>query len=92
ICDGSAALLLASKAGLDKYGLTPRARVVSTGLAGVDPMLMLHGNPAAMNTALERAGLTLADMAVIEVNEAFAVVPLQTLKDLDAMDRMDDFN
>jgi acetyl-CoA acetyltransferase family protein len=92
ICDGSAALLLASQAAVDKYGLTPRAKVISTGVAGVDPMLMLHGNPLAMNKALDRVGLTLDDMAVIEVNEAFAVVPLQTLKDLDAMDRMDDLN
>lgn len=92
ICDGAAALLVASQAAIDKHGLKPRARIVSTGLAGVDPTLMLNGNPAAINKALERAGLKLSDMAVIEVNEAFAVVPLQTLKDLGAEDRMDDFN
>ncbi len=92
ICDGSAALLLASEAAVAEHGLTPRARVVSTGLAGVDPMIMLTGNPEAMRKALSRAGLTLDDMSVIEVNEAFAPIPLQTMKDLDAMDRMDDLN
>lgn len=92
ICDGAAALLLASEAALEQHGLTPRARIVSTGLAGVDPTIMLTGNPAAMNKALERAGLAIGDMAVIEVNEAFAVVPLQTIKDLGIEDRMDDFN
>ena len=92
ICDGAAALLLASARGVEQHGLRRRARIVSTGLSGVDPMLMLNGNPAAMNKALERAGLGLSDMAVIEVNEAFAVVPLQTLRDLDAEDRMADIN
>jgi acetyl-CoA acetyltransferase family protein len=92
ICDGSAALMLASKSAVSRLGLTPRARVVSTGLAGVDPTLMLSGNPEAMNRALDRAGLKLDDMSVIEVNEAFAVVPLQTLRDLNAEDRMADFN
>jgi acetyl-CoA acyltransferase len=92
ICDGSAALLMASSAALERHGLTPRARIVSTGLHGVDPTIMLTGNPGAINKAIERAGLTLADMAVIEINEAFACVPLQTVKDLGLEDRMDDVN
>lgn len=92
ICDGAAALLLASGAALERHGLKPRARVVATGLHGVDPTIMLTGNPGAINKALERAGLTLADMAVIEVNEAFACVPLQTIKDLGLEDRLDDVN
>jgi acetyl-CoA acetyltransferase family protein len=92
ICDGSAAVLMATQKAADEHGLKPRARVVATGLAGVDPTIMLTGNPGAINAALKRAGLTLDDMGVIEVNEAFAVVPLQTLKDLGAQDRMDDFN
>ena len=53
---------------------------------------MLHGNPDAMRKALDRAGLTLDDMDVIEVNEAFASVVLQTVADLDLADRMDDVN
>jgi len=92
ICDGSAALLLASEAGIAANNLTPRARIVSTGLAGVDPTIMLTGNPAAMQRALTRAGLTLDDMGVIEVNEAFAVVALQTMHDLNLTERYADFN
>ncbi|MBC7643982.1 MAG: thiolase family protein [Thermoleophilia bacterium] len=92
ICDGSAALLLASEAGITANNLTPRARIVATGLAGVDPTIMLTGNPAAMQKALKRAGLTLDDMGVIEVNEAFAVVALQTMHDLKLTERYADFN
>lgn len=92
ICDGAAALLLASPAAVERHGLTPRAKVVSTGLAGVDPTIMLTGNPASTRRALERAGLTLDDMSVIEVNEAFASVVLQTIGDLGLEGRTDDVN
>ena len=92
IVDGSAAVLIASEAAVERLGLTPRARFVSFGIAGVDPTRMLHGNPQAMEKALARAGLTLDDMAVIEVNEAFASVVLQTAKDLHLEERMDDVN
>jgi acetyl-CoA acetyltransferase family protein len=92
ICDGSAALLLASEGAVNEFGLKPRARVVSTGLHGVDPTIMLTGNPGSMTNALKRAGLTMDDMAVIEVNEAFACVPMQTIKDLHLEDRSGDFN
>jgi acetyl-CoA acyltransferase len=92
IVDGSAAVLIASEAACSRLGLEPRARFVSFGLAGVDPTRMLHGNPAAMNKALAKAGLTLDDMSVIEVNEAFASVVLQTVKDLQLEERMDDVN
>jgi acetyl-CoA acetyltransferase family protein len=81
ICDGAAAMLLASSRGVEQLGSTPRGRFVSFGLAGVDPYRMLHGNPIAMARALERAGLTFDDVSVIEVNEAFASVVLQTLAD-----------
>jgi acetyl-CoA acyltransferase len=92
IVDGSAAVLVASEAGCSEHGLEPRGRFVSFGLAGVDPTRMLHGNPQAMKKALEKAGLTLDDVAVIEVNEAFASVVLQTVKDLHLEDRLDDVN
>ena len=92
IVDGSAAVLVASEAACSRLGLEPRARFLSFGLAGVDPTRMLHGNPPAMEKALAKAGLTLDDMAVIEVNEAFASVVLQTVKDLQLDDRMDDVN
>src|ERR671935_306993 len=81
ICDGAAAVLIASDAAVSRLGLEPRARFVSFGLAGVDPYRMLHGNPQACAKALERAGLTWEDVGVIEVNEAFASVVLQFLKD-----------
>jgi acetyl-CoA acetyltransferase family protein len=92
IVDGAAAVLVASEAALGRLGLRPRARFVSFGLAGVDPTRMLHGNPEAMRKALDRARLTLDDMAVIEVNEAFASVVLQTVADLHLEDRMADVN
>jgi acetyl-CoA acyltransferase len=81
ICDGAAAMLLTNERSAEQLGLTARGRFVSFGLAGVDPYRMLHGNPTAMARALEKAGLTFDDMAVIEVNEAFASVVLQTLAD-----------
>ena len=92
IVDGSAAVLVASEAACAEHGLEPRARFVSFGLAGVDPTRMLHGNPQAMKKALVKAGLTLDDVGVIEVNEAFASVVLQTVKDLHLEDRLGDVN
>jgi acetyl-CoA acetyltransferase family protein len=92
IVDGAAAVLIASEAAASRLGLEPRARFVSFGIAGVDPTRMLHGNPQAMERALAKAGLTLDDMSVIEVNEAFATVVLQTAKDLHLEERMDDVN
>jgi acetyl-CoA acetyltransferase family protein len=92
IVDGAAAVLIASERALEEHGLEPRARFVSFGLAGVDPTRMLHGNPEAINKALDRAGLTLDDVGVIEVNEAFAVVVLQTVADLRLDERMGDVN
>jgi len=92
IVDGAAAVLIASEAAVDRLGLEPRARFVSFGLVGVDPTRMLHGNPEAMEKALRRAGLTLDDLGVIEVNEAFASVVLQTVADLHLEERLDDVN
>jgi acetyl-CoA acyltransferase len=81
ICDGAAAMLLVSDGAVARLELEPRARFVSFGLAGVDPYRMLHGNPQACERALAKAGLSWDDMAVIEVNEAFASVVLQFLAD-----------
>ena len=92
IVDGSAAMLVASEERASALGLEPRARFVSFGLAGVDPYRMLHGNPEACDRALANAGLSWDDMAVIEVNEAFASVVLQFVKDTRLGDRMDDVN
>jgi acetyl-CoA acyltransferase len=92
IVDGSAAVLIASERAVTRLGLEPRARFVSFGIAGVDPTRMLHGNPQAMEKAVAKAGLTMDDMGVIEVNEAFASVVLQTAKDLHLEQRMADVN
>jgi acetyl-CoA acyltransferase len=92
ICDGAAAVLIASEAAVSRLGLEPRGRFVSFGLAGVDPHRMLHGNPEACEKALARAGLSWDDMAVIEVNEAFASVALQFMRDARLEDRHEDVN
>jgi acetyl-CoA acetyltransferase family protein len=92
ICDGAAAVLVASYAACSRLGLEPRARFVSFGLAGVDPRLMLHGNPQASERALARAGIGWDDVAVIEVNEAFASVALQFMRDAGLEDRAGDVN
>ena len=81
IVDGSAAMLLASEEAVGRLGLEPRARWVSFGLSGVDPYRMLHGNPQSSARALAKASLTWDDVAVVEVNEAFAAVVLQFLAD-----------
>jgi len=92
ICDGAAAVLIGSEDAVKRLGLTPRARFLSFGLAGVDPHRMLHGNPQACAAALARARLTWDDMAVIEVNEAFASVAVQLMRDARLQDRTDDVN
>src|SRR3989440_5742290 len=92
ICDGAAAVLVASERAASRLGLEPRARFVSFGLAGVDPHRMLHGNPQACERALARAGLGWDHVAVIEVNEAFASVVLQFVADAGLADRMGDVN
>ena len=81
IVDGAAAVLIASERKAAELGLRPRARFLGFGIAGVDPHLMLHGNPEACERALAKAGLTWDDIEVIEVNEAFASVVLQFLAD-----------
>jgi acetyl-CoA acyltransferase len=92
IVDGAAAMLVASEGRASALGLEPRARFVSFGIAGVDPYRMLHGNPQACDRALTNAGLSWDDMAVIEVNEAFASVALQFVQDTGLADRMEDVN
>jgi acetyl-CoA acetyltransferase family protein len=92
ICDGAAAVLVASESAANRLGLEPRARFVSFGLAGVDPHRMLHGNPQASDAALTRAGLSWDDISVIEVNEAFASVALQFARDSGLEDRWGDIN
>ena len=92
ICDGAAGVLVASEQTVARLGLEPRARFVSFGLSGVDPHRMLHGNPEACAKALGKAGLAWDDIAVVEVNEAFASVVLQFLRDAGLEDRRSDVN
>ena len=82
INDGAAAVVLMEKAAAEKAGLKPMARLVSYGLAGVDPKIMGIGPVPACKRALEKAGLTVDDMDVIESNEAFAVQALAVSCDL----------
>ena len=70
--DGAAAVLLSSENGITKYNLTPKARIVSSGVAGVEPKYMGIGPVYASEIALKKAGLTLGDMDIIELNEAFS--------------------
>ena len=92
INDGAAALLLASDAGVAAHGLTPMARVVSMQAAGVEPRVMGIGPVPAVRKVLDRAGLTIADMDVIELNEAFASQALAVLRDLGLPDDAEHVN
>jgi acetyl-CoA acyltransferase len=74
--DGAAAMLLASGEAVEQYDLKPMARIVSSAVAGVEPRIMGIGPVKATEKALERAGLTLADIDIIELNEAFAAQAL----------------
>jgi hypothetical protein len=79
--DGSCAVLLASEEAARRHGLTPRARVVAAAVAGVAPRIMGFGPAPAMRKALSLAGLKLADIDVIELNEAFAAQALAVTRD-----------
>lgn len=83
VVDGAAALLLASKDYAETHGLTPRARIVAMAEMGDDPTLMLNGPVPAAKKVLAKAGLTVDDIDVFEVNEAFAVVVEKFIRDLD---------
>jgi len=76
ISDGASALLIANEAAVERHGLKPRARIVSMAIAGVDPTIMLTGPMPATAKALEKAGMSIDDIDIFEVNEAFASVVL----------------
>ncbi len=84
ISDGAAALVIASPKIVGRYNLTPRARIVARVVIGSDPVLMLDGPIAATKLVLDRAGLELPDVDVIEINEAFASVVLAWEKEVKA--------
>ncbi len=84
ISDGSGAVLIASEQAVREHNLTPRARIVTLALMGDDPVYMLTAPIPATRRALERAGLSIDDIDVVEINEAFAPVPLAWLKEIGA--------
>tara|TARA_R110000787_G_scaffold72116_7_gene160631 strand:+ start:174 stop:1352 length:1179 start_codon:yes stop_codon:yes gene_type:complete len=84
ISDGSAAVMLANADAVKKYGLKPRARIHSLAVVGSDPVIMLEGPIPATKKALERVGLTIDDIDLYEVNEAFGSVPLAWAKGVGA--------
>ncbi|HEU4880232.1 MAG TPA: 3-oxoadipyl-CoA thiolase [Gemmatimonadaceae bacterium] len=86
INDGAAALLIASEDAVRKYNLKPMARIVSSAAAGVEPRIMGMGPVPSSRKALEKAGLTLDQMDIIELNEAFAAQSLACLRELGIAD------
>ena len=90
--DGAAALIVASEAGARRHGLTPRARVVCAAVAGVAPRIMGIGPAPATQAVLARSGLKLADLALIELNEAFAAQGLAVTRELGLPDDAEHVN
>jgi 3-oxoadipyl-CoA thiolase len=92
INDGAAALLVASDAAVERYGLVPLARVTGSATAGVPPRVMGLGPVPATRKLLDRAGLTVGDIDVVELNEAFAAQALAVLRDLGLPDDAEHVN
>jgi acetyl-CoA C-acetyltransferase len=82
IVDGAAAVLVASPAYARAHGLAPRARIVATATAADEPVIMLTAPTPASQRCLARAGMTTADIDLVEINEAFAAIPLKVMRDL----------
>jgi len=82
IVDGAAAVLIGSEAMGRTMGLAPRGRIVATALSGADPSIMLTGPMPATRKALAKAGLTIDDIDLFEVNEAFAAVPMRFMQEM----------
>ena len=92
INDGAAAAIIASAAAVDRYGLEPRARVVAMTVAGVPPRIMGIGPVPATRKLLDRSGVALADIGVVELNEAFAAQALAVLRMLGLPDDAEHVN
>jgi acetyl-CoA C-acetyltransferase len=84
ISDGSAALLVASEEAVKRHGLKPRARIHHMTVLADDPIMMLSAPIPATRRALERTGLSIDDIDAVEINEAFAPVPMAWLKEIGA--------
>jgi acetyl-CoA C-acetyltransferase len=83
VVDGAAAALVASDAWVHAHGVTPRARIKATAVVGSEPVIMLTAPGPASERCLARAGMVVSDVDLWEINEAFAAVPLKTIRDLD---------
>jgi 3-oxoadipyl-CoA thiolase len=90
--DGAAALLVASERAVERYGLTPLARITASTAVGVEPRIMGIGPDPAVHRLLERTGLTVGDIGVLELNEAFASQALQVLRALGLPDDAEHVN
>ncbi|MBJ7553614.1 acetyl-CoA C-acyltransferase FadA [Marinomonas spartinae] len=90
LSDGASAMLMMSAKKAQELGLTPIARVRSMGVAGCDPAIMGYGPVPATKKALKRAGLTIDDIEIVELNEAFAAQSIPVLKDLKLLDIVDE--
>jgi acetyl-CoA C-acetyltransferase len=82
IVDGAALVAIGSREAGERHGLTPRARIVSAAVSGSEPTIMLTGPAPATRKALAKAGLTIDDIDLVEINEAFAAVVLRFVKDM----------
>ena len=82
IVDGAALVAIGSESAGQRHGLTPRARIVSTAVSGSEPTIMLTGPAPASRKALDKAGLSIEDMDLIEINEAFAAVAMRFMRDM----------
>ncbi|WOD08004.1 acetyl-CoA C-acyltransferase FadA [Marinomonas sp. GJ51-6] len=89
LSDGASAMLMMSAQKAQDLGLTPIAKVRSMGVAGCDPAIMGYGSVPATKKALKRAGLTIDDIDIVELNEAFAAQSIPVLKDLKLLDLVD---
>ncbi len=90
ISDGASAMIVMSAERAQALGLTPLAKIRAMAVVGVDPSIMGYGPVPATHKALKRAGLTMADIDYVELNEAFAAQSLPVLKDLGLLDAMDE--
>jgi acetyl-CoA C-acetyltransferase len=82
VVDGASAVLVASSDYAQAHGLAPRARIVMSAVAGAEPVIMLTAPGPASKKCLDRAGMTVADIDLWEINEAFAAIPMKTMRDL----------
>jgi acetyl-CoA C-acetyltransferase len=92
IVDGAALMAIGSEEAGKRHNLTPRARIISAAVSGADPVIMLTGPAPAARKALDKAGLTVDDIDLFEINEAFAAVALRFMKDMGIDDSITNVN